>query len=99
MVSVELPPRFLGVNEWNCISCYLSNLIKGEPRCFLLIPCLPFINTHASYRIGSNTAGLENASGFDEANFSSSLDQGKHLASSLNRFSLYNIYCTPCLCT
>jgi hypothetical protein len=37
------------------------------------------------------TAGLENASSFDEANISS-LDQGKHLASSLSRISLYNIY-------
>jgi hypothetical protein len=34
---------------------------------------------------------LENTSSFDEANFSSSLDQGKHLASSLNKISLYNI--------
>jgi hypothetical protein len=32
---------------------------------------------------------------FDEAKFSSSLDQGKHLASSLNRISLYNIYFMP----
>jgi hypothetical protein len=35
---------------------------------------------------------LENAPSFDEANFSSSIDQGKHLASSLNRILLYNIY-------
>jgi hypothetical protein len=33
-----------------------------------------------------------NASSFIEANFSSSLDQGKHLASFLNKISLYNIY-------
>jgi hypothetical protein len=38
---------------------------------------------------------LENAPSFDEANFSSSLDHGKHLASSLNRISLYNIYVMP----
>jgi hypothetical protein len=42
---------------------------------------------HASYRIGSDSTGLENEPSFDEANFSSSLDQGKHLASSLNRIS------------
>jgi hypothetical protein len=72
--------------------CYLSNLMKGELCCFLLIPCLPFANTHASYHIGSNVAGLENAPSFYEATLSSSLDQGKHLASSLNRISLYNIY-------
>jgi hypothetical protein len=38
---------------------------------------------------------LENAPSFDEANFSSFLDQGKHLASSLNRILLYNIYIVP----
>jgi hypothetical protein len=43
-------------------------------------------------KIGTDPAGLENATSFDEANFSSSLDQGKHLASSLSRISLYNIY-------
>jgi hypothetical protein len=75
----------MGVNERNCISYYLSNIMKGESCCFLLTPCLPFINTHASYRIGSDTAGLENAPSFNEANLSSSLDQGKHLASSLDR--------------
>jgi hypothetical protein len=32
---------------------------------------------------------------FDEANLSSSVDQGKHLVSSLNRISLYNIYFMP----
>jgi hypothetical protein len=32
---------------------------------------------------------------FDEANFSSSLEQGKHLASSFNSISLYNIYIMP----
>jgi hypothetical protein len=85
----------MGVNEGNCISCYLSNIIKGELCCFLLTPRLPSLNTHASYRIGSDTAGLENAQSFDEANLSSSLDQGKHLASSLNRISLYNIYLMP----
>jgi hypothetical protein len=47
---------------------------------------------HASYYIGTDTAGWVNAPSFDEANFSSSLDQGKHLASSLNRILLYNIY-------
>jgi hypothetical protein len=35
---------------------------------FLLTPCLPFANTHTSYRIGSDTAGLEKAPSFDEAN-------------------------------
>jgi hypothetical protein len=82
----------MGVNEGNCISCYLSNLMKDEPCCFLLIPCLPFANTHASYRIGSDTVGLENAPSFDEANLSSSLDQGKHRAYTLYRFLLYNLY-------
>jgi hypothetical protein len=52
-------------------------------------------NYHASYRIGTDPAGLENMPSFDEANFSSSLDQGKHLASSFNRISLYNIYFMP----
>jgi hypothetical protein len=52
-------------------------------------------NSHASYLIGIDPAGLENAPRFDEANFSSSLDQGKHLASSLCRISLYNIYIMP----
>jgi hypothetical protein len=66
--------------------------MKGEPCWFLLIPCLPFANTHASYRICSDTAGLENAPSFDEANLSSSLDQGKHLAYTLYRFLLYNLY-------
>jgi hypothetical protein len=50
---------------------------------FLLTPCLPFTNTHASYSIGSDTVGLENAPSFNEANHSSSLDQGKHLAFTL----------------
>jgi hypothetical protein len=59
---------------------------------FLIKPCLPFANTHASYHIGSDTAGLENAASFDEANCSSSLDQGKHLAFTLYRFLLYNHY-------
>jgi hypothetical protein len=85
----------MGVNEGNCINRYLSNLLKGKPCCYLLAPCLPFTNTHASYRIGSDTAGLENASGFYKANLSSSLNQGKHLASSLNRTSLFNIYVMP----
>jgi hypothetical protein len=52
-------------------------------------------NSHASYRIGIDPAGLENMASFDEANFSSSLEQGKHLASSLNRISLYNTYFMP----
>jgi hypothetical protein len=43
---------------------------------------------HATYRIGSNPVDFKNAPSFDKANFSSSLDQGKHLASSLNRISL-----------
>jgi hypothetical protein len=38
---------------------------------------------------------LENAPSFYEANLSSALDQGKHLASSLNRILLYNIYIMP----
>jgi hypothetical protein len=59
---------------------------------FLLTPCLPFANTHATYRIGSNTAGLENTPSFDKANRSSSLDQGKHLTFTLYRFLLYNLY-------
>jgi hypothetical protein len=78
----------MGVNEGKGISCYLSNIIKGEPCCFFLTPCLPFVNTHASYHIGSNTADLENAPSFDEANLFPSLDQGKHLASTLYRFLL-----------
>jgi hypothetical protein len=40
---------------------------------------------HASYHIGTDPIGLESTPSFDEANFSSSLKQGKHLASSLNR--------------
>jgi hypothetical protein len=59
---------------------------------FLLTPYLPFTNTNASYHIGSDTADLENAPSFDEANLSSSLDQGKHLAFTLYRFLLYNLY-------
>jgi hypothetical protein len=34
-------------------------------------------------------------SSFDEVNFSLSLDQGKHLASPLNKILLYNIYFMP----
>jgi hypothetical protein len=64
---------------------------------FLLTPSLPLANTHASYHIVSDTAGLENALSFDEASHSFSLDQGKHLASSWNRFLLYNIYFMLCL--
>jgi hypothetical protein len=82
----------MGVKEGNCISHYLSNLLKGKLCCYLLVHCLPFANTHASYHIGSDTAGLENTPGFYEANLSSSLNQDKHLASSLSRTSLYNIY-------
>jgi hypothetical protein len=59
---------------------------------FLLAPCLHFANTDASYRIGSNTADLENAPSFGEANFSSSLDQGMHLTFTLYRFLLYNLH-------
>jgi hypothetical protein len=59
---------------------------------FFLTPCLPFANTPASYHIGSDTAGLENELSFDEANCSSSLDQGKHVAFTLYRFLLYNLY-------
>jgi hypothetical protein len=50
---------------------------------------------YASYHIGTDPAGLQNAPSFDGVNFSSSLDHGKHLASSLNRISLYNIYFMP----
>jgi hypothetical protein len=35
--------------------------------------------THASYRIGTDLADLENTSSFDEANISSSLEQGNTL--------------------
>jgi hypothetical protein len=58
---------------------------------FLLAPCLSFANSHASYHIGSDTTDLENVPSFDEANLSSSLDQGKHLAFTLYRFLLYNL--------
>jgi hypothetical protein len=86
----------MGVSEENCVSCYLSNpLKKGKPCSSLLVPCLPFANTHASCRIGYDTAGLENAPSFYEANLSSFLNQGKRLESSLNRISLYNIYIMP----
>jgi hypothetical protein len=71
--------------------------MKGEPCYFLFIPCLPFANTHASYHIGSDVTGLANAPSFYKANLSSFLDQAKHLASSLNRISLYNIYIMPWL--
>jgi hypothetical protein len=82
----------MGVYEGHCISCHISNIIKGEPCCFLLTPWLPFVNTHASYRLRSNMVGLENGPSFNEANLFSSLDQGKHLAHTLYRISLYNIY-------
>jgi hypothetical protein len=82
----------MGFNEGNYISCYLRNLIKGEQCCFLLTPCSPFINTHASYHISSNTAGLENAPSLNESNLFCSFDQGKHLAYTLYRFLLYNLY-------
>jgi hypothetical protein len=82
----------MGFNEGKCISCYLRNLIKGEPCCFLLTPCSPFVNTHASYHVGSNTIGLENAPSFNKANLFSSLDQGKHLAYTLYWLLLYNPY-------
>jgi hypothetical protein len=59
---------------------------------FLITPCLPFANTHTSYHIGSDNADLENAPSFNKANLSSSLDQGKHIAFTLYRFLLYNLY-------
>jgi hypothetical protein len=65
--------------------------MKGELCCFLLIPCLPFANTHASYHIGSDTTGSENAPSFDEANLSSSLYQVKHRAYTLYTFLIYNL--------
>jgi hypothetical protein len=58
-----------------------------------------FANTLASYRIGSNPVGLEGAPSFIIANFPLFLNQGKHIASSLNWISLYNIYIMPQLCT
>jgi hypothetical protein len=61
-------------NEGNCISYFLRNIIKCEPCCFFLIPCLPLVNTYASYRIGSNTTGFENALSIDEANLFPYLD-------------------------
>jgi hypothetical protein len=82
----------MGVNKGNCVSCYLSNIIKGEPCYFSLTSCLPFVNSHASYHIDSNTAGLEDAPSLDETNLFSSLDQVKHLAYTLYRFLLYNLY-------
>jgi hypothetical protein len=82
----------MGVNEGNFISCYLSNIIKGEPCCFLLTPCLPFAKTLVSYRIGSNPVGLENMPSFVEANFHLSLNQGKLPADTMYRFLLYNLY-------
>jgi hypothetical protein len=82
----------MGVNEGNCISCYLSNHLENSKSCCsLLVPCLPFANTHASRRIGSDTTSLENEPTFYEDNLSSSLNQGKHLTSSLNRILLNNI--------
>jgi hypothetical protein len=59
-----------------------------------LLPSLP-LYLNALHRIGSDLGGFENAPSFDKANFSSSLDQGNHLASSLNRILLYNIYIMP----
>jgi hypothetical protein len=82
----------MGVNKGNCISCYLSNITKGEPCCFLLTPCLPLVNTLASYHLGSNPVGLECTASFIEANFPLSLDRGKHLAYTLYWFLLYNHY-------
>jgi hypothetical protein len=52
-------------------------------------------NCHASYRIGTDPVGLESMPSFNEANFSSSLEQGKHLTSSLNTILSYNIYIMP----
>jgi hypothetical protein len=66
---------------------------------FLADTSFTYLNTHASYHIGSNTADLENTPSFDEANLFSSLDQGKHLASSLSRILFCNIYFMPHLCT
>jgi hypothetical protein len=62
------------------------------------MPLLPFANTHASYRIGSDPIGLENTPSFVEANLPLSLDQGKHHASSMYRvFALkYLIYVNDC---
>jgi hypothetical protein len=82
----------MGVNEENCISCYLSNIIKGVSCYFLLTPCLPLVNTLASYRIGSNPVGLESTPSFVEANYPLSLYQGKDPAYTLYRFFLYNLY-------
>jgi hypothetical protein len=56
---------------------------------------VPFINFDASYHIGFDPVGLESTISFTEANFSLSLDQGKYLASSLNRILLYNINIMP----
>jgi hypothetical protein len=44
-----------------------------------------FVNTLASYCIGSNTIDLEGTPSFVEANLSPSFGQGKHQASSFYR--------------
>jgi hypothetical protein len=54
----------------------------------LFLAYASFANTLASYHIGSNPVGLESMPSFVEANFPLSLDQGKHRAYHLNRFSL-----------
>jgi hypothetical protein len=54
-----------------------------------------FANTLASYRIGFNPVGLEGAPSFVVVSLPFSLNQGKHIASSLNRILLYNIYIMP----
>jgi hypothetical protein len=64
-------------------------------RVALTIPIIvPYINfMHHTAQV--LTPLVWSALSFDEANFSSSLDQGKHLASSLDKVSLYNIYIMP----
>jgi hypothetical protein len=51
---------------------------------------VPFANTLASYRIGSDPVGLESMPSF--TNLFLALNQGKHHAYSLYMFSLYNAY-------
>jgi hypothetical protein len=60
-----------------------------------------FLNTLASYRIGSNTAEFKGTPSFTEANLSPSFNQGKHRASSLYRaFGLkYLHYINDCALT
>jgi hypothetical protein len=71
-----------------------------------LWPSLPFVN-FISYFVSRGAGldtlchpiGLESMPTFADANFPLSLDQGKHLASSLNKISLYYIYIMQRLCT